>query len=138
MDEAEFPGEKLNAKEVILHNLVKFYFPNRRWNSENLLEEIRFSELHLDKVSSKIEEKCNMTFLENQTGFHQQQSMKSLRVTTQSIQWSATTSPTAKNYVEKYFGKIGHELLQQADSRHRLQEKPVAIFFVKKNLAMST
>ena len=32
MDASEFYAEKLNVKEVILHNLVKFYLPNRKWN----------------------------------------------------------------------------------------------------------
>ena len=43
MDESEeFHAEKLNATEVILHKLVNNDILNRRWNSENLLEEIRF------------------------------------------------------------------------------------------------
>ena len=42
MEESEFRAEKLNAKEVILHKMVTFYFPNRSCSSENLLEEIRF------------------------------------------------------------------------------------------------
>ena len=54
-------------------------------------------------------------------GFHQQQSMKSFR-----------PRQHPKNYAEKYFGKIWHDLPQQADLRHRLQEKPVAKVFSKK------
>ena len=37
MDASEFHAEKLNAKEVILHKLVKVKNPNRRWNSETFV-----------------------------------------------------------------------------------------------------
>ena len=37
MDASEFHAEKLNAKEVRLHKLVKVKNANRRWNSETFI-----------------------------------------------------------------------------------------------------
>ena len=111
MDASEFHAERLNAKEMILH---------KWWNripiadgTQNFLEDIRIWDLHLDKVSSKIEEKCNMTFLENQTDFHQQQ--KHEIVAHHHRIYSDQRRPRQQpKIVEKYFGKIGQELPQQA------------------------
>ena len=51
-----------------------------------------------------------------------------------SIQWSATTSPTAKNYFEKHLAKLDMNYLpQQADLRRRAQSKTCRQIFQSGN-----
>ena len=107
MDASEFQDEKLNAKEVISPKLVKIP-KHRRWRI--FYWRRSGSEAPPCKRPPKIEEKCNKTFLESQTGLHQQQSKNSLHINT-----SLYSDRWRKYYFEKYFGKIGHEVLQQSD-----------------------
>ena len=60
-----------------------------------------------------------MTFLENQTGFHQQQSTKSLRITTVYTVISDDLANSHKLCREVLWIILGRELPQQADLRHR-------------------
>ena len=113
MDESEFHAEKLNAREVTLHTLNIY--------SQSQMEQWTF--VGGDQVLrtppwqgfSQDRGEVQHDLLGESNGFPSTTKARNGRASPQSIQWSAKTSPTAKNYVEKFFGKIGHELPQQAD-----------------------
>ena len=71
MDASEIHAWRLNAKEVFTpKNGEHFHIPDRRWNSQNYLEEIRFCENPLRSGTTQTEEKNKKVFWENQTGLH--------------------------------------------------------------------
>ena len=76
------------------------------------------------------------SFKENQTGFHQQQGNNSLHINTVYTLISEDRADSPKiTSRKKYFGKIGHEVLQQAELWTSTTEKPSRQIL---NLAIST
>ena len=113
MDESEFHAEKLNAREVILHKLkICSQSQREQWmfiGGDQVLRTPPWQGFSQDRGEVQHD------LLGESDGFPSTTKARNRRASPQSIQWSAKTSPTAKNYVEKFFDNIGHEVPQQAD-----------------------